>query len=754
MSKLFDWVDHRTGYRGFVHEALYERIPGGARWRYVWGSTLAFAFSVQMVTGIFLWMAYSPSTQTAWESVFYIQNDMQGGWLLRGLHHFMAQAMVVLLTIHLLQVIIDGAYKAPREFNFWIGLLLMQVVLGLSLTGYLLPWDQKGYWATKVATNLVAQVPVIGSDLQRLAVGGSDYGHHTLTRFFALHAGVLPGLLILLLVVHIAFFRRHGITPYKPAGRPDGSFWPDQVLKDAVACLAVMAVVLGLCLWRGLLGDHSGQQPGEYLGAELGAPADPAHSYSAARPEWYFLFLFQMLKYFPGETEIYGALVIPGAVMLVLFLMPLLGYVRVGHYFNVLFVFALLAAAGALTVQALVEDRDNENFQQAVADAEVQAHRVRELALGPQGIPPTGAGTLLREDPKTVGPQLFKDYCASCHSYSDAKNQGLVPMPPIEEGAEPIDTGGSNLYGFGTRSWFSGLFDPAQIDGPRYFGNTPHREGDMVGWVQENVPSLDEAGRAELDRIVLALVAEAHVPAERMKTLPEVQMLAQGRVLISSETFACTDCHKYHDAGELGSAPDLTGYGTRQWLIDFISNPGVERFYGDNHAMPAFGGVDGNPGTLSERQIEMLADWLRGDWYEPPKTPAQATIPQPQAPEPPAQGETARDQPATDPKAEPAADESEPTSPAERADEPTDRPTDEPGADAAASPEDAAPPGPSAETPLEPEAPVAPEPAEPTEPEPTVPEPATEPPPPTEPPTPESTPPADSASTGAPGADS
>ena len=143
MNALLNWLDDRTGYKEFVHEALYERIPGGARWRYVWGSTLVFAFMTQVITGVFLWMAYSPSSTTAWESVYYITYEMQFGWLLRGLHHFMAQAMVVLLAIHLMQVIIDGAYKAPREINFWLGLILMQIVLGLSLTGYLLPWDQK-----------------------------------------------------------------------------------------------------------------------------------------------------------------------------------------------------------------------------------------------------------------------------------------------------------------------------------------------------------------------------------------------------------------------------------------------------------------------------------------------------------------------------------------------------------------------------------------------------------------------------------
>src|SRR6516165_7775663 len=196
MNAVLNWLDDRTGYKSLVHEALYERIPGGARWRYVWGSTLVFAFTVQAITGIFLWMCYSPSGQSAWESTYWIQHELYGGWLLRGLHHFMAQAMVVLLVLHLMQVVIDGAYRAPREVNFWIGLVLMLLVLGLSLTGYLLPWDQKGYWATRVATNLTSLTPVVGKEMQQLVVGGPDYGHHTLTRFFALHAGVLPALLV------------------------------------------------------------------------------------------------------------------------------------------------------------------------------------------------------------------------------------------------------------------------------------------------------------------------------------------------------------------------------------------------------------------------------------------------------------------------------------------------------------------------------------------------------------------------------
>jgi ubiquinol-cytochrome c reductase cytochrome b subunit len=285
---LMDWIDDRSGIRGLVKEALYEKVPGGARWRYVWGSCLTFVFFTQVVTGTLLWMFYAPSAQTAWESVYFLQYHVAGGWFLRGVHHYMAQAMIVLLVLHLMQVVIDGAYKAPRELNFWFGILMMGVTLALSLTGYLLPWDQKGYWATAVATNLMAEVPLIGPALQKIVVGGSEYGHHTLTRFFALHAGVLPASLVALVVAHIYLFRKHGIHVKEPRPKRDSYFWPDQVLKDAIACLAVLLAVVALTIY--------------FRGAPLGPPADPSNEFPA-RPEWYFLFLFQLLNTYLHSGE-------------------------------------------------------------------------------------------------------------------------------------------------------------------------------------------------------------------------------------------------------------------------------------------------------------------------------------------------------------------------------------------------------------------------------------------------------------------
>src|SRR5215216_2056880 len=187
-------------------------------------------------------------------------------------------------------------------------------------------------------------------------IGGPEYGHHTLTRFFALHAGIIPGLLVALLVGHIYLFRRHGLTAKEPKRGPDAAFWPDQVLKDAVACLAVLATVLFLIVRPRLF---SADAP---MGAELGAPADPSEPYSAARPEWYFLFLFQFLKYFRGGTEVWGAIVVPGIVMAIIFLMPFFGRWKVGHYFNIFLLCVVIWGAGMLTYLAVAEDRRNELY--------------------------------------------------------------------------------------------------------------------------------------------------------------------------------------------------------------------------------------------------------------------------------------------------------------------------------------------------------------------------------------------------------
>lgn len=594
---MINWLDNRTGFKQLLSEALFESIPGGARWRYVWGSTLTFTFFVQVITGMFLWMAYSPSAQTAWESVFYIQYEMSFGWLLRGVHHYTAQAMNILLVLHLLQVIIDGAYKAPREINFWFGIGLLNLVLALSLTGYLLPWDQKGYWATKVTTSIMAITPVIGPGLEKLVVGGAEYGHHTLTRFFAFHAGVLPAAVVALIAGHIYLFRRHGITPKKPLKRPDAMFWPDQVLKDAVACLAVFAVVLLFVVKGQILGDG-------HLGASLGAPAEPSEPYAAARPEWYFLFLFQFLKYFPGEQEIYGALVIPSAVVGLICLMPFIGRWRIGHAFNLLAIFGLMGGIAFLTFAAIKEDQSKQDYKDAVKAADAAAERVRVLAQAPTGIPVEGAVTLLRHDPLTQGPRLFAAHCASCHRFDGHDGLG---NPPTDEATA------ADLNQFASRKWITDLLSPEHISTDRYFGKTAFADGKMAKFVNRKVANFDEDEKEQLRKAIIALSAEARLPSQSSLDTAESESIEAGKNHLLDD-IGCADCHEFHFEDEDATAPNLTAYGSREWLISMISAPNHEDLYGDkNDRMPSFS----SEGILTTTEIELLADWLRNDWYTP-----------------------------------------------------------------------------------------------------------------------------------------
>jgi ubiquinol-cytochrome c reductase cytochrome b subunit len=597
MKALLAWIDQRTGCNKLLREALFENVPGGSRWRYVWGSTLTFTLVVQFITGVFLWMAYSPSSQTAWESVYYIQNEMWGGALLRGIHHYTAHAMNVLLVLHLMQVIIDGAYKAPREVNFWFGVGLLFLVMGLSLTGYLLPWDQKGYWATKVATSIAAITPLVGPELQKLIVGGAEYGHHTLTRFFALHAGVLPGAIIALLAAHIYLFRRHGLTAKEPKRKTDEAFWPNQVLKDTVACLAVLAAVLFLTI---------------RFGAELAAPADPAENYAAARPEWYFLFLFQLLKYFPGESEIWGAMILPGLAMMLICLMPFFGKWKLGHRFNLGFLFALLAGVGMLTWLAIAQDQAKPDYVAAVKQAHRDTERVKKLASSPSGIPSSGAVTLLRSDPLTQGPKLFAKNCASCHRYDGHDGLGNVPKDPQSA---------TDLKGFASRAWLTGLLNPDLVGTTNYFGGTKFANGKMAKFVKKDIASFSPEQNAQLSNIVIALSAEAQLKAQREPDARDALLVDEGRKLVASETMRCTECHQFRKTDEDATAPDLTGYGSREWLMGIIANPKHERYYGKrNDRMPAFA----DDKILGPQAIRLIADWLRGDWYEAPSPTIRA----------------------------------------------------------------------------------------------------------------------------------
>ena len=308
MRGLFDWLDHRTGFRTIKHHLLDEPLPPGTGWAFTFGSLLLFGLTLQVVTGTLLALFYAPTPDHAWDSVRYITTEVRGGHVLRGLHHWGASLVVVTAVIHLARVVLFGSYRAPRELNWIVGLVLLHVILAFGLTGYLLPWDQRAYWATVVTINISKLTPFAGEFVANLLRGGPDIGALTLTRWYGVHVLVLPPALFGLTALHLYLMRRHGISgPITERQGTRESFFPYQAARDLTVAI-VAGVALAALAWQGA--------------PPLEPPADPTAADYIPRPEWYFLGLFQLLKYFPGRLEVVGAIVIPGAVMTLLALLP------------------------------------------------------------------------------------------------------------------------------------------------------------------------------------------------------------------------------------------------------------------------------------------------------------------------------------------------------------------------------------------------------------------------------------------------
>lgn len=277
------------------------------------GSLAMFLLLLQAATGAFLALYYSPSPEHAHNAVTYISEEVPFGAFVRGLHHWGASAMVIIVFLHLLRVVLYGSYKAPRELTWIFGVFLLLIVLGFGFTGYLLPWDEKAYWATVVGVEIASTAPVLGDFVAKVMRGGAEIGAVTLSRFYALHTIWLPWLAFGLVGVHLFFVRYYGSsgtpenTPEEmKTGKP---FYPDQVFEDVVGMLILFAVLASVAL---------------FVPVPLEDVADPTNADYDPRPEWYFLFLFQLLKYFQGPFEVIGTFVIPTVGMVLLLLLPFL----------------------------------------------------------------------------------------------------------------------------------------------------------------------------------------------------------------------------------------------------------------------------------------------------------------------------------------------------------------------------------------------------------------------------------------------
>lgn len=314
-------------------------VPGETGLPQTLGSAALFLLVVQVTTGIVLAMNYSPAPEHAYGSITFIMSQVLFGPVLRGLHHWGSSALVIVVGLHMLRTFVWGAYKAPREITWIVGVALLLIVMGFAFTGYLLPWTQRSYWATVVGTKIVGTVPGIGAWLLQLVRGEAEVGPVTLARFYAIHVLLLPALLVPLAILHLYLVYRHGIAPApgnEAKARKTKRFYPEQLTEDLGVSLLILLVLFALTAWRGV--------PTEVR-------ADPASTTYVPRPEWYFLFFFQLLKYFEGPVwEPVGVVVLPLAAILLLFLIPLLD--RTTERRPARRPFAMVSAAAAVVVVA------------------------------------------------------------------------------------------------------------------------------------------------------------------------------------------------------------------------------------------------------------------------------------------------------------------------------------------------------------------------------------------------------------------
>jgi ubiquinol-cytochrome c reductase cytochrome b subunit len=305
----------RIGWTEYLRPFLYKELPAGTGWLATLGSLCALLFGMLAVSGLVLAMYYNPSPDKAYQSIDYIMRDVPMGALLRGIHHWGAGAMVLAVFLHLLANFFSGAFKPPREGTWITGVCLFLVTLGLGFTGYLLPWDMKAYWATVVSSNIPRDIPVIGEFITRIVRGGDTVSGLTLSRFYAIHMLLLPALLAAFTVFHIYLVRIHGLA--EPDAGEDKRespsryrFYPEHMFRSTLVFAAVFGAIIALAVLR--------TPPREEIAGTLIDAYLP-------RPEWYYMWLFQMLTFFPGRWEVIGSLALPVLGLAVLFAVPFLG---------------------------------------------------------------------------------------------------------------------------------------------------------------------------------------------------------------------------------------------------------------------------------------------------------------------------------------------------------------------------------------------------------------------------------------------
>ena len=284
------WVDESLGWDLVKTKFFYKPLSKDIGWWYALGSLCLFLFIIQIITGILLACNYVPTLENAYQSVQYIQHEMIWGWLIRGIHNWGSNLMILVVFIHMVRVFFHGSYKRPNEVTWITGVLLMILTASMALTGYILPWSDRSYWAATILSTIFELIPVVGAWLANV-VGGLQTGGVTIGRYCAFHMLLIPLIFAGTILIHILLIQLHGEKGPPPKnGKKVGTqpFFPHQLTKDIIVALATLVLLIVLAKYVGVHPDP--------------AAAPLADVNSVPKPEWFILFGYEILKMFTGKS--------------------------------------------------------------------------------------------------------------------------------------------------------------------------------------------------------------------------------------------------------------------------------------------------------------------------------------------------------------------------------------------------------------------------------------------------------------------
>jgi len=382
----YNWFERRLGLGEFAAESALHPVPAkAASWWYVFGSAATVLLVMQVMTGILLALVYAPTAGHAWTSLQFLNHNVTLGWFLRAMHGWGSDFMIAIVLIHMMQVFLFGAYKFPRELTWMVGVVLLLLTLGMAFTGQIMRFDQDAYWGLGIGASIMSRIPGIGAPLVHIMLGGPVIGGPTLSRFFALHVFVIPGILLAAVGVHVWMVLKLGINDYPMPGRivrkstydreyhdliaKDGiPFVPDGVWKDAVFAAIIMLSVMLCSLYFGPFGP-------------TGAP-DPTIIQTAPKPDFFFLWIYAVLAFLPPELETPLLLIAPPIIIGVMLLLPLFAGEGEKHWRKrpvaVLMLLVIAVTLGAFEKLALYTPWSP--VMDAWSGAELPARYLHELA--------------------------------------------------------------------------------------------------------------------------------------------------------------------------------------------------------------------------------------------------------------------------------------------------------------------------------------------------------------------------------------